>query len=64
MQLIIKKIMRRLQVIAPRRIKPKILKWGYSIGENLILRNHCYSMGNYIEIGNNVFINNFCKFYS
>ena len=37
---------------------------GYDIGRNTIIRGLCYFNGESIKIGEDCFINNFCKFYS
>ena len=37
---------------------------GVKTGKNTAIHSNCYFCGNYVRIGANCFVNNFCKFYS
>lgn len=63
----ISKICLKLQSIncISNSLRLRLLSWGgYKIGKNVVIRSNNYFTGDYIKIGNNCFINNFCKFYS
>ena len=49
-------------ISTPMRIR--FLKWGDEIGKNTVIRAQCYFNGRHIKIGEDCFVNYFCKFYS